>query len=599
MDCCVGATDLHGPVFSKQNVPQLPVGVWRSRSPHPIKVLVLFLALLAHLQYVPLETSIGCRTTFIFAPTDLPLPTANYFVRASTLMTSVRAIATLVVYVISVVFVIRPVYIPTLHPIPRIPLNFTTAPVLAIALLWATQCIDLSVIRNGVVGTEGLKPYSILILFFSLAYLAITLDITGLLRAATFWVSNNMDGDHRRKLYFYFYIMITLVCILLDNNPVILFGTGFLVYYTEGLQLDLRACIMAEFAAANTASTVLLVWNLTNVRILYIKRFRTKRVQVVICESFNVNIAAFTTYTIPPFFVYNIYCFIVLAFQYMNQVLRKSTRDDRQDPRSALLDPFGACVGSIMLGATLILCLVVSFFGIDVWMISLPFAVTKFLFDLGWDHYRRVRGIQILGRGKQNTREGIEKGPVVNNNQGTQDEPLHHSSHTDVEGSSFPADKEAAVESHPETPKMAPKTEPEPQSLPVFDERTKIPSIFKWYQPYVDRLHHRLDHYFPTFVTALPRLPFALVLFAFSQFILIEALNQQGWVEVFAHWLNRASHNQVASNMRAVSFTFRLPSPACSVERFGPKGDHREAEGVCFLESFNASGAEMAVLFQS
>ena len=235
---------------------------------------------------------------------------------------------------------------------------------------------------------------------------------------------------------------------------------------------------------------------------------------------------------------------------------RKLTRATRQDPRSALLDPFGAWVGSIMLGATLILCLVVSFFGIDVWMISLPFAVGKFLFDLGWDHYRRARGIQILGRGEQDTKEG------------TQDEPSRHSSRTAVEGSpsvpldknnlsrhatitdvertpSSPVDEATAVGSHSETPIMAPQTGLEPQPLPTSDEKTKTPSIFKWYQPYVDRLHRRLDHHFPTFVTALPRLPFALVPFAFSQFILIEALNHQGWVEVFAHWLNRASHKQI------------------------------------------------------
>ena len=40
-------------------------------------------------------------------------------------------------------------------------------------------------------------------------------------------------------------------------------------------------------------------------------------------------------------------------------------------------------------------------------------------------------------------------------------------------------------------------------------------------------------HIFPvTFFTALPRLPFALVPFAFSQFILIEALAHQGWIDL-------------------------------------------------------------------
>ncbi len=40
-------------------------------------------------------------------------------------------------------------------------------------------------------------------------------------------------------------------------------------------------------------------------------------------------------------------------------------------------------------------------------------------------------------------------------------------------------------------------------------------------------------------------LPFGLIPFAFSQFILIEALSHQGWIDVFANWLVRASHGQM------------------------------------------------------
>ena len=179
-------------------------------------------------------------------------------------MTSGYASATLVVFIISIFFVIHPVSLPTPRPIPRVPINLTTAPILAIALLWAAQCLDLAVIRNGIVGTEGIKPYNILILFFSLAYMAITLDITGVLQAAAFWISNN-GGHNGWKLYLYFYIMLTLLAILLGNDIVIFSGTAFLVHYTEVAELESNPWIMAEFAAANTASMVLFVGNPTNV----------------------------------------------------------------------------------------------------------------------------------------------------------------------------------------------------------------------------------------------------------------------------------------------------------------------------------------------
>lgn len=174
-------------------------------------------------------------------------------------------IATLVVFFLSITFVIHPVtvHVRSLH----LPIDLTTAPILAIAILWAAQCIDGSVVRNGIVGTAGIKPYNIIILFFSLAYMAITLDITGILEAAAYWVSRK-GGSNGWKLYLYFYLLLTLVSILIGNDPVILSGTAFLAYYTKATALDPIPWMMAEFAAANTASMVLFVGNPTNVSVL-------------------------------------------------------------------------------------------------------------------------------------------------------------------------------------------------------------------------------------------------------------------------------------------------------------------------------------------
>ena len=89
----------------------------------------------------------------------------------------------------SIVFVIKAVSIP-LPPIclsknpPRhlktsIPLNLATAPVIIVFILKAAQCIPWSVVRDGITGgSTGVQPFNIMILFFSLAYLAMSLGIT-------------------------------------------------------------------------------------------------------------------------------------------------------------------------------------------------------------------------------------------------------------------------------------------------------------------------------------------------------------------------------------------------------------------------------------
>ncbi|KAG2126467.1 hypothetical protein BD769DRAFT_1734925 [Suillus cothurnatus] len=429
------------------------------------------------------------------------------------------SVATLVVFIISISFVIYPVSIPTPRRIPNIPINLTTAPILAIAILWAAQCLDPAVIRGGIVGTDGVKPYNILILFFSLAYMAITLDITGILQSAAFWVSNK-GGSNGWKLYSYFYIMLTILSILLGNDPVILSGTAFLIYYTKVAELNHISWLMSEFAAANTASMVLFVGNPTN---------------VVICEGFNVNNAAFTAYTILPFIACSVFCFLALGGQYRNKkyVPRKLNHAADLDARSVLLDPIGACVGSFMLGSALILCLVVSFFGIDVWKISLPFATAKFIYDVAWDHYRFVRKMPMLGRGQtgpEDNGDGVPSDDFML--QDAQTSPDDKSRHRQP---SLPMSTTENVDSFPDSDRTVVDNLPQ-SSGKVFVARWRSKGI---------ALHKRLHAHFPTFFTALPRLPFALVPFAFSQFILIEALSYQGWMDVFGTWLIRATHGDM------------------------------------------------------
>jgi Na+/H+ antiporter NhaD/arsenite permease-like protein len=69
--------------------------------------------------------------------------------------------------------------------------------------------------------------------------MAITLDITGVLQAAAFWVSNR-GGSNGWRLYLYFYLMLTVLSVFLGNDPVILSGTAFLVYYTKVSELNVR-----------------------------------------------------------------------------------------------------------------------------------------------------------------------------------------------------------------------------------------------------------------------------------------------------------------------------------------------------------------------
>ncbi|KAF8965473.1 hypothetical protein BDZ97DRAFT_1659000 [Flammula alnicola] len=464
-------------------------------------------------------------------------------------MVSGSSIGTLVVFVLSIICVIQPLSFPILLPYlgrKRIHLNLTTAPIIAILVLWAAQCLGPSVIRDGIVGTDGVKPYNILILFFSLAYMAITLDITGILQAAAFWVSNK-GGSNGWKLFLYFYMMLTALSVLLGNDPVILSGTAFLVYYTKANELEPIAWLMSEFAAANTASMVLFVGNPTN---------------VVICEGFSVNNAAFTVYTILPFLACSITCFIALAAQFHKSKYLPKRLDNSGDldVRSVLLDPQGAWVGSILLGTCLVVIIIVSFFHVDVWKISLPFAVTKFLFDFAWDHYRRVNNMPMMGQarakrsddnladveddlvmqelGRQHRESTIKSQDLEGTLNGTGTQP-RSVTFDEVNPALVPSTTQTRTSTRSNTANTAMTTNTLTPPLRKSPDQTPTAPFHSLDKLYSDLHSYRTNFAtrFPTFYTAFPRLPFALVPFAFSQFILIEALAHQGWIDIFARWL--------------------------------------------------------------
>jgi len=357
--------------------------------------------------------------------------------------------------------------------------------------------------------------------------MAITLDITGILQAAAFWVSNR-GNSNGYKLYLYFYIMLTLISMIIGNDPVILSGTVFLVYFTRATHLQPLPWLMSEFAAANTASMVLFVGNPTN---------------VVICEGFGINNAAFTAYTILPFVACNVFCFVSLALQFKGSkyVPRKLNIRGQLNVREVLQDPVGAIVGSIILCSCLIVVLVLSFLHIDVWKITLPFAGFKFCFDMAWDHYR-YRNIGVATASEEDAViHALER--ITSTTGLPHDQDRDIALVTDARKSPIDPSSPMNTESSNTRGTSEPQNQSSSSSIlhPNYSETQRTSSVSDSPPDANMSRRYNFTRHFPTFFTALPRLPLGLIPFAFSQFILIEALTRNGWIEVFGRWLAIAS----------------------------------------------------------
>ena len=131
-------------------------------------------------------------------------------------------------------------------------------------LIMVFRILDYNQIINGLKGDHGLNPCGILILFLSMVFMSVFLDITGFFeccaRLALKWA-----GPDGKRLFFALYITVSLLTIFTSNDIIILTFTPFIYYFARNAQLDPKPYLIAEFFAANTWSMMLYIGNPTNI----------------------------------------------------------------------------------------------------------------------------------------------------------------------------------------------------------------------------------------------------------------------------------------------------------------------------------------------
>ncbi|ORZ20752.1 arsenical pump membrane protein-domain-containing protein [Absidia repens] len=253
-------------------------------------------------------------------------------------------------------------------------LNLATAPPLAVLILLVCGATNMTVIKNGLVGSLGVEPYSILILFYSLAYICVSLDMTGIFQFLAFRVSKQA-GSRGRLAFTLFYILTSLMSGLTSNDVVILTGTAFLAYFTRVSGILPTAFMMSEFTSANIASMALFIGNPTN---------------VVVATAYNISFLQYSAWMLLPTIGG-----LVMAYVALRVVFRKQEYLPRHvpppdadiDPTAFLIDRRGAYFGIGLLVICLLTLIGTSFVhGVAVWMVTLPFAVFSLFRDLWYDY---------------------------------------------------------------------------------------------------------------------------------------------------------------------------------------------------------------------
>ncbi|CAG8583726.1 319_t:CDS:2 [Dentiscutata erythropus] len=490
---------------------------------------------------------------------------------------TVSSYLSLVFFLWAIVFVIFPLpikipysdrlpVIPIIHPKHgekiKIWLNLATAPLIAIVILLATKSIGFQVVARGFLGEVGIQPYSIMILFFALAYICISLDVTGFVEFCAYGFSNK-SGKDGRKLFTYFFILFNLMSAFTSNDVVVLTGTIFLVYYTKISKIEPpTAFLIAEFVAANIASMTLYIGNPTN---------------VIVAQAYSITFLTYSAWMILPTITSMFLAYIALYTMFRrSNLIPDEVNSQKRNPKDALRDKNGAIVGVIVLGSCLVTLMGTSFTSLSVWIVTLPFAMIMLIRDIWYDLTRDKRrdnnvmdvnednaDIQVIESERIERDMGLEKKKDEAKENNESKEPLHldiNSKRNDDESerikkksndlersitprsiplSSLNSKKKKSHSSKEEShdsdnTNRENNISPESYDSGNINRENNLSPTYKEDNNNDKSIFDAFKNTLPTVYSVIIRMPGNLLPFTLGMFILVEALSSLGWISIFA-----------------------------------------------------------------
>ncbi|KAF1966855.1 hypothetical protein BU23DRAFT_584186 [Bimuria novae-zelandiae CBS 107.79] len=457
----------------------------------------------------------------------------------------------------------------------RFPVNFVTAPLIADLFLLAILAIGRQEVHDGTVGANSISPLDIMAFFVSLAYIAISIDASGLIRYLAFRVLK-WGGKVGHRLFFYLYAFFFVLTAFIGNDPVILSGTAFLAYMTRVSSniLHPRAWIYTQFTVANMGSAILVSSNPTN---------------LVLAGAFNIKFINYTANIIVPVVITAVVLFpfllyIVFADESLIPVsismhelpdelknkkpvnpnipnaranMEEQENEHLNDEAGQLLsleeimNPFldkkGAAFGGLIMAATLIAVLALNAASQSsgehpVFWVTVPAAVVMIVFDLAWGWINRKETRDIARQGRERIETYHAEKQQKDQLQPIQESPLMVPSESDIITNSEkgPADDTPSQQASATAVTEKDRTNGPPTTEEVEENGSSTPTTLS---SLTMKMWRWAQETFPTSTTVLAHLPLALVPFAFCMFVLVQALVSHGWIAVFAygwdHWVSK------------------------------------------------------------
>lgn len=237
---------------------------------------------------------------------------------------------------------------------------YWTAPVLGSIALLLFRLLPLPVMWEGLTSSGSINPLKILTLFISMTTLSIYLDEVGFFSYIA-GISLKFAKTSQLRLFCVLFLLVSVLTVFTSNDIIILTFTPFICYFSKKAEIDPMPYLFGEFVAANTWSMMLIIGNPTN---------------IYLATANGIGFGAYTAHMLLPTLFAGITAFLLLLMIFRKPL---SQPISIKEEKPAIRDKGLVIIGLLHLVFCTILLVLSSYIGLEMWYITLGFAVSLFL----------------------------------------------------------------------------------------------------------------------------------------------------------------------------------------------------------------------------
>lgn len=237
---------------------------------------------------------------------------------------------------------------------------YWTAPVLGSIALLLFRLLPLPVMWEGLTSSGSINPLKILTLFISMTTLSIYLDEVGFFSYIA-GISLKFAKTSQLRLFCVLFLLVSVLTVFTSNDIIILTFTPFICYFSKKAEIDPMPYLFGEFVAANTWSMMLIIGNPTN---------------IYLATANGIGFGTYTAHMLLPTLFAGITAFLLLLMIFRKPLSQPiSIKEEKPEIRDKGL----VIIGLLHLVFCTVLLILSSYIGLEMWYITLGFAISLFL----------------------------------------------------------------------------------------------------------------------------------------------------------------------------------------------------------------------------